>query len=444
MKKQPNMVLNYKHRIYPNKTQIKLLNEDIFAANQVYNIVLNILQKEYQEYVGFREYVNEFKSHIGQPTTKQVKFNWMDNTILDRKIRQTLNERDLYCPLDVMQGERKVACQAFKEGLQPKNDKGPATFRRSNKLHGAFSWTNARTKLSNKHVLISKRVGNIKIKRERDFPIGSSVRTVRFKKENEQWFVVFSIKLTNKKITEKNFEGDFKDTLGMDTNNGHLDFSDGSIVKYGRSLTIGELSKLKNKTAKKLVKELNKITYLQQKQSNREDICKTTRKKVGRNYYKTQKQINKVQTKIKNRRKNLLDKTSNEVLSKAFSVLILEDLSVKDMTSKTNDKQSKIMSKGKSKQMRKNMLNFSYTTLHNMLSYKAMLTGRLVKSINPRNTTKQCSNCGKLNDMKLSDRTYSCSCGLSIDRDFNSSINIEAKGVIFFEELNSSGLAISV
>jgi len=428
MKKDKNIVLNYKHRIYPNKTQVKLLNNDIFAANQVYNITLSLLKNEYEVFKTLK--------------IQSKDFDWMTTTIIDRKIRQALNLRNLYCPLDVMQGERTIALKAFKEGLKKTSPKGPAIFRRSQILHGAFSWTNARTKVTNKHVLISKRVGKIKIKRERLFPTGSRVKTIRFKKENQQWFIIFSIELIKKVIDEKNFKGKIKEVLGMDTNNGHLDFSDGSKIKYPRSLTMNELKKFKNKNAKKLIKELKKIEFLQKKQSNREEIYKKYKIKPSKNYYKNQKKINKVQTKIKNRHKNLLDKVSNEVLSKAFSVLIVEDLSVKDMTSKKNDKQSKIMSKGKIKQMRKNILNFSYTTLHNMLSYKAMLTGRLVKSIDPKNTTKQCSCCGQIKEMKLSDRTYDCDCGLDLDRDLNSAINIKHRGLTFFEVLNTSDLAI--
>ena len=36
--------------------------------------------------------------------------------------------------------------------------------------------------------------------------------------------------------------------------------------------------------------------------------------------------------------------------------------------------------------------------------------------------------CGKLQDMPTSIRTYKCSCGNIIDRDYNASINILAKG----------------
>ena len=41
-------------------------------------------------------------------------------------------------------------------------------------------------------------------------------------------------------------------------------------------------------------------------------------------------------------------------------------------------------------------------------------------------STKLCSNCGCLKeDLKLSDRVYTCECGLNIDRDLNASINLK-------------------
>jgi len=35
-----------------------------------------------------------------------------------------------------------------------------------------------------------------------------------------------------------------------------------------------------------------------------------------------------------------------------------------------------------------------------------------------------CSKCGNLQDMPLWERTYKCKCGLVLDRDYNSAINI--------------------
>lgn len=40
-------------------------------------------------------------------------------------------------------------------------------------------------------------------------------------------------------------------------------------------------------------------------------------------------------------------------------------------------------------------------------------------------SSKTCSHCGKIKrDLKLSDRTFHCECGFTLDRDLNASINL--------------------
>jgi putative transposase len=39
-------------------------------------------------------------------------------------------------------------------------------------------------------------------------------------------------------------------------------------------------------------------------------------------------------------------------------------------------------------------------------------------------SSKTCSNCGKLHDMPLSVRVFSCDCGYTADRDLNAAINL--------------------
>nr|WP_231247718.1 transposase [Clostridium botulinum] len=47
------------------------------------------------------------------------------------------------------------------------------------------------------------------------------------------------------------------------------------------------------------------------------------------------------------------------------------------------------------------------------------------KSYLSLSSSKTCSCCGAIKkDLKLSDRIYKCSCGLTIDRDLNASINL--------------------
>ncbi len=59
-------------------------------------------------------------------------------------------------------------------------------------------------------------------------------------------------------------------------------------------------------------------------------------------------------------------------------------------------------------------------------------------------TTKICSQCGnKKEDIKLSDRTYKCEvCGLIIDRDLNSAINILKIGLEKVEETTIKNIGL--
>lgn len=59
-----------------------------------------------------------------------------------------------------------------------------------------------------------------------------------------------------------------------------------------------------------------------------------------------------------------------------------------------------------------------------MLAYKCILYGKQLFKINERGTTRECSNCGRIKEKTLSERTHNCECGFKIDRDRNSGINI--------------------
>jgi putative transposase len=64
------------------------------------------------------------------------------------------------------------------------------------------------------------------------------------------------------------------------------------------------------------------------------------------------------------------------------------------------------------------------------LQYKLKEQGKQLVKINKWfPSTKTCSSCGSVREITLSERTYQCTCGLTLDRDYNSALNIKKEGI---------------
>ena len=64
------------------------------------------------------------------------------------------------------------------------------------------------------------------------------------------------------------------------------------------------------------------------------------------------------------------------------------------------------------------------------LQYKLKEQGKcLIKVDKWFPSTKTCSSCGAVKEMTLSERIYQCVCGLNLDRDYNSALNIKKEGI---------------
>lgn len=59
------------------------------------------------------------------------------------------------------------------------------------------------------------------------------------------------------------------------------------------------------------------------------------------------------------------------------------------------------------------------------LQYICAKRGVLLKRVDPKNTSRECSDCGLINDeLQITDREWNCECGSTHDRDVNAAINI--------------------
>jgi putative transposase len=77
----------------------------------------------------------------------------------------------------------------------------------------------------------------------------------------------------------------------------------------------------------------------------------------------------------------------------------------------------------------KSILDAAWGLLLFQVTYKAENAGKWAVPVNPRGTSQRCSGCGETVKKELWQRQHNCpSCGLSLDRDHNASLNILALG----------------
>ena len=148
---------------------------------------------------------------------------------------------------------------------------------------------------------------------------------------------------------------------------------------------------------------------------SKRDRCK---KKSRRSIHLSQV-YKRVSEKKRNKHRDSLHKASHLIAHKLVErTVVVGDLSQRQM----------VMKEHREKNKRLNRLVYNDWGLYifiEMLKYKCPLYGKDLHVLDERNTSKQCSGCGNLQAMPLWKRTYCCTeCGLVMDRDDNSAVNI--------------------
>jgi putative transposase len=162
-------------------------------------------------------------------------------------------------------------------------------------------------------------------------------------------------------------------------------------------------------------KQLDKI------QSKR-DKCK----KKSRRYLHLSSVYKRVAEKKRRKQRDCLHKASHLIAHRlAERAVVIGDLSQRQMVIKKKEDETP---KERRKRQIRNRLVYNDWGLYGfvqMLEYKCVHVGKELHIISERDTTKACHVCGQKKDMPLHVRTYRCeNCGLVMDRDENSAVNI--------------------
>lgn len=234
--------------------------------------------------------------------------------------------------------------------------------------------------LSQRRLKVSK-IGSIPIVLHR-VPKGV-VKTLTIKRNRAgQWFSIFACKVAVKPVKNKS-----KATVGIDV--GIESFAVTSNKDF-----------IENPHY--LIKAEKHLKLLQRRVSRK--------KKGSENRRKARFLLAKQHLKVSNQRLDFLHKLSYS-LTERYGFIAVEDLNIKGMLHNHH--------------LAKHISDASWNSFIQMLSYKAIVSGGQLVKVNPRNTSKTCSNCGAVADIPLKQREYQCSvCGFICHRDLNASINI--------------------
>jgi putative transposase len=125
--------------------------------------------------------------------------------------------------------------------------------------------------------------------------------------------------------------------------------------------------------------------------------------------------VARVHERIAWRRGDFAHQHSRRIVN-AFDLIAVEDLSVNRMAHNHC--------------LAKSIHDAAWGQFVNLLSYKAAWAGRKFVAVNPAYTSQDCSQCGhRKTDLTLADRIYTCSCcGIILDRDLNAAKNIVRLG----------------
>src|SRR6266702_3484664 len=158
-------------------------------------------------------------------------------------------------------------------------------------------------------------------------------------------------------------------------------------------------------------KQLDKIR-------SKRDHCK----KKSKRYLHLSQVYKRVSEKKRNKQKDSLHKASHLISHKLVaSTVVVGDLSQRQMVMKEHAERNKHLN-------RVVYNEWGLYTFLEMLKYKCVLYGKELVFLDERNTSKTCSGCGHLQAMPLWKRTYCCTdCGLVMDREENSAVNILAR-----------------
>ena len=374
----------YKIEINPTDKQKAKIHQTIGVSRFIYNFYIAHNKEVYEKEGKFVSGMDFSKWLNNEYITNNQDMKWIKD-VSSKATKQAIMNADKAFR-DFFKGSK-----GFPKFKKKKNQDVKAYFPKNNKT----DWTLER------HRVKIPTIGWIRLKEFGYIPTNSIVKSGTVSQKANRYYVSILVEENDTKVSKPTNEG-----IGID-----LGLKDFAICSNGNKFkNINKTSKVK-KVEKKLKREQRKLSrkYESLKIRNKKEKGVATRQNIQKQVVKVQK----LHQRLVNIRTDYINKTISSIIKQKPSYITIEDLNIKGMM--------------KNKHLSKAVASQKFFEFRTKLTTKCKQNNielRVVDRFYP--SSKTCSNCGEIKkDLKLSDRVYKCSCGLTIDRDLNASINLK-------------------
>jgi putative transposase len=357
----------FKYRLSLTKGQQRVLEQQLETCRWVYNQVLATCKQAWQQR---QESLQLYDTIKMLPVWKAA------HPDLKRVYSQVL--QNIHVRVD-------LAFKAFFRRVKTGENPGYPRFKQFGRYDSiTYPQYGNGVRLNGSALTLSK-IGSVKVILHR--PIEGQIKTVTLRRSSTgKWFVSFSVIISPQPLAPD------RSAVGVD-----LGLTSFATLSNGEKIANPRFFRTEEHELAKVQRKLSK--------AEKGSLDRAKRRKV----------VARVHERIANKRANFAHQESRKLLNR-FGTLVFEDLNAQGML--------------KNHCLAKSIADAAWNQFVRYATSKAEEAGRRVVLIDPRNTSKRCSQCQQLVAKDLSVRVHSCPvCGLVIDRDENAAINILALGL---------------
>ena len=382
------MIKSIKVQLHPNNKQLTKLFQYARCTRFAYNWAIARERENYKQGNKFLS-DNALRKEFTQ-LKKREDYKWL-NHVSNNVPKQAI----------------KDACNTYKRFFKGQS-KYPK-FKSKKYSKPSFYQDNVAIQFTYTHVKIEgfavskkrnkQRLNWIKLCEKGRIPPNAKYLNPRFTYDGLYWYVSVGIEISNNTDIPTN-EG-----IGID-----LGIKDLAVCSDGYTYkNINKTNKIR-KIEKRQRRLQRFVSRRYEKNKKGERYCKTC------NLIKRQKELLKVTKRLTNIRRNHLHQVTSAIIKRKPSFICIEDLNVSGML--------------KNRHLSKAVQQQGLYEFRRQIEYKSEWNQVLVIIADcffP--SSKLCSCCGHVKtDLKLSERIYKCTCGNTIDRDVQASLNLKTYG----------------